>query len=243
MQLIKLNATTSTNSYLKQLAQEKQLGDFTVVVCDHQTQGRGQKGNSWISEEGKNLTVSFLKNGHDVKVNQSFTLNCLVSLAIYDVLNELSIPEVRVKWPNDIMSGNKKLCGILIENTLSGYFIKQSIIGFGLNVNQTHFNDLPHVTSMKLESGLDYNLDELLEKILNRMMVYFDDFKNDKYLKIRKKYESVLYRKDFDSKFIIKNGMAFIGAIRGITDSGLLQVEMSNGKLEDFNFKEIQLVY
>ena len=159
MQLIKLDATPSTNSYLKELMRELNLDDFTVVVCEHQTKGRGQQGNIWMSERGKNLIFSVLKYIEKVKTNNAFALNAVVSLAVYETLRTFKIPQVSVKWPNDIMSGNKKICGILIENTLKGNDLKKSIIGIGLNVNQEVFSELPHASSLKCETGLEFDLE------------------------------------------------------------------------------------
>ena len=240
MQLIKLDAIASTNGYLKQLAQERDLQDFTVVKCDHQTQGRGQKGNIWVTDRGKNLTVSILKKFDSFDVGRSFGLNCSVSLAIYDVLNELLLPEVKVKWPNDIMSGNKKLCGILIENSLSGSQIKQSIIGIGLNVNQTYFKDQPKATSMKLESSKTYDLEELLEKIVNRLqLLMVGPFMND-FALLRQRYEAVMFRKDTKANYALADGTKFSGTIRGIEESGKLSIEKVDGQLVRFNFKEVK---
>lgn len=229
MQLIKLDATPSTNNYLKQLVTEKNLEDFTAVVCSHQTRGRGQKGNSWVSDKGKNLTVSILKKFKDFEASRSFLLNCLISLTIYEVLNELSIPSVKVKWPNDIMSGNKKLCGILIENSLKGYHIKQSIIGFGLNVNQTNFENLPHATSLKLKTERDYELDSLLNKILQRLKDYFTSLEEETYSSIKSKYVEVLFRKGERTCFIGKNDERFFGIILGVTDDGRLKIKTDSG--------------
>lgn len=244
MQLIKLDAIASTNSYLKQLTQERALEDFTVVVCDHQTQGRGQKGNSWISEKGKNLTISFLKKFDSLDINQSFGLNCLVSLAIYDVLNELSIPNVKVKWPNDIMSGNQKLCGILIDNSIIGSQINRSIVGIGLNVNQVNFGGFATATSLKLSTGKDYDLEYLLDLILSRLRLYFESTLPRGLDKLKKQYVQVLFRKKEWSKFSIpsKNGV-FMGMITGITDSGQLRIETVGGEIRTFNFKEVQMIY
>lgn len=243
MKIIKLDATPSTNSYLKQLAQERSLDDFTMVRCDHQTEGRGQKGNSWVSDKGKNLTFSILKRFEGLKVGKSFSLNCLVSLAIFDVLNTLEIPDVTIKWPNDIMSGNKKLCGILIENSLSGAYIKQSIIGIGLNVNQTDFSDLPNATSMSLASKNEYNLETMFLKILDQLAFYLDAFRSFGYNKAKESYENTLFRKDILSKFVENNGESFEGYIRGITESGLLKIERKNGIVNEYAFKEVKMVF
>ncbi len=244
MQLIKLDAITSTNSYLKLLASKKKLEDFTVVVCAHQTQGRGQKGNHWISEKGKNLTISILKKFNSLDVSQSFGLNCLVSLAIYDVLNELSIPEVKVKWPNDIMSGDKKLCGILIENSFAGSQIKQSIVGIGLNVNQADFSGFANATSLKLSTGKDYDLDHVLDQVLNRLRFYFELTIPLGLEELKGQYEKVLFRKKEWSKFSFPgDNHVFAGMIMGITKSGQLRIETKDGEIRTFNFKEIQMIY
>ena len=244
MQLIKLDATTSTNSYLKLMVKEKQLKDFTVVVCEHQTQGRGQKGNHWISEKGKNLTISILKKYDALDVRQSFGLNCLVSLAIYDVLNELSVPDVKVKWPNDIMSGNKKLCGILIENSFSGSRIKQSIIGIGLNVNQMQFGGLANAASVKLRTGKDYDLEYVLQKLLDRLELYFESILPQGVEGLKKQYDKVLFRKNEWSRFSTPtDNVIFTGMITGIAPSGQLRIETKERNVRTFNFKEVQMIY
>ena len=143
MKIIKLDATESTNHYLKDLLAKNTLGDFTVVTCDYQKKGRGQRGNVWTSERGKNLTVSVLKHFSGFDMTRISYLNLAVSLAILRALEELAVPELKVKWPNDIMSGNKKICGILVETVLKGGQIKFGVLGFGLNVNQIKFENLP----------------------------------------------------------------------------------------------------
>ena len=244
MEIIKLDATASTNTYLKHLVKEKACEDYTIVVCEHQTQGRGQKGNSWYSERGKNLTVSILKKFEGLDVGDSFSLNCAVSLAILDVLNMLSIPDVQVKWPNDIMAGNKKLCGILIENNLVGAEVKYSIIGFGLNVNQENFGNYKHATSLKLSTGNHYNLEEILGKILNRLEEYFESFFPNKLKDLRTRYHLQLFRRNKWFEYIDQvNQITFIGKIIGTTPSGQLEIETKEGVLRTYNFKEIEMVY
>ena len=118
MQIIKLDATASTNTYLKELAAVKNLQDFTVVTTKDQTLGRGQLHSKWESESGKNLAISILKNNFDLSVEQGFLISMTVSLAILDSLRQLGIPKLSIKWPNDILSGNFKIGGILIENII-----------------------------------------------------------------------------------------------------------------------------
>src|SRR5690606_34414076 len=169
MQIIKLNATESTNVYLKNLALEEELEDFTVVVARKQLKGRGQIGTKWESEVGMNLTFSILKNNVDLPVADQFLLNMGVSLAIFDALRQLYVPDLSVKWPNDILSGHFKICGILIENVLSGTMIQTSIIGIGLNVNQLNFGDLSQASSLKLILGRTFDLDELLHSVVGHI--------------------------------------------------------------------------
>ena len=165
MQIIKLSATDSTNAYLKSLAQSEILDDHTIVVADEQRKGRGQMGADWQSEAGKNLTFSLLKHFDHLLIENRFRLNICVSLAIAGALSEQHVPNLSIKWPNDILSGNAKICGILIENILMGDKIRTSIIGIGLNVNQMTFDNLENVSSLKLLLGRTLNLDELLHKI------------------------------------------------------------------------------
>lgn len=243
MHVIKLDATASTNLYLKQMLQRETLKDFTVVRCDHQTNGKGQQGNQWVSEKGKNLTVSVLKHLEGFKVSQVYYLNCLVSMAIYEALTEMAVPKVKVKWPNDIMSGNKKICGILIENVLRGPSIKSAILGFGLNVNQVSFPALPSASSLKLETGKNYDLEGLLQLILGKIEDYFGIFQNQQFSRIKRDYESVLFRKGEMSDFLLPNGTEFKGYIQGITNDGQLLLKRFDNEIVAFNFKEVKLLY
>tara|TARA_B110000967_G_scaffold79179_1_gene81844 strand:+ start:349 stop:861 length:513 start_codon:yes stop_codon:yes gene_type:complete len=139
LRLIKINATNSTNSFLKELAQNSSLEEYTIAVANTQTSGRGQMNNSWISEPYKNLTFSIFTPLTKLQIKHQAYLNFAVSLAIYDTLLTYNVPKLSIKWPNDIMSAEKKICGILIETTFSHLQIKNTIIGIGLNVNQEKF--------------------------------------------------------------------------------------------------------
>ena len=150
MKLIKINATNSTSSFLKELAQNSSLSEVTIAVANNQTSGRGQMNNSWISEPYKNLTFSLFTPLKKIRIEHQIYLNFAVSLAIYDTLCTCEVPNLYIKWPNDIMSDNKKICGILIENTFSHSLIKNTIIGIGLNVNQEKFHEsLVNASSLK----------------------------------------------------------------------------------------------
>ena len=150
MYIIKLDAIDSTNSYLKAMSAVNLPKDFTVVVADHQTQGRGQMGTVWQTEYDKNLTASVFKSLEFVSVEKQFYISMAVALSICKALEGLKISQLSVKWPNDILSANKKICGTLIENVIKLNKLKGSVIGFGLNVNQKNFDSLPKASSMSL---------------------------------------------------------------------------------------------
>lgn len=240
MQVIKLNATDSTNAHIRRMSSEEILPDFTVVQADLQTAGRGQMEARWEAEGGKNLTFSLLKRFGAFPAQRHFTLNATISLSIYKALQDLNIPELNLKWPNDILSGNRKLCGILVENQLQGAYISQSIIGIGLNVNQTTFPNLPGVTSLKKLAGGDFELDEVLSVLLNRLESDLRTPGSGDLNTILVEYEKYLYLKDTPAAFKRKDGSPFEGIIRGVNPAGLLQIEHTDGSVESFAHKEVQ---
>ncbi|MDO6492782.1 MULTISPECIES: biotin--[acetyl-CoA-carboxylase] ligase [unclassified Cellulophaga] len=243
MQIIKLNATNSTNEYLKELIVSTSLDDFTVVAAEKQIQGRGQMGTQWLAEPGKNLTFSVLKKSEGLEVADQFLLNMCVSLAVFEALKELNIPNLAVKWPNDILSANSKICGILIENILTGSKIQSSIIGIGLNVNQLEFNNLPNVSSLKLLKGETFNLDEVLSGILTKLKKYLTtDYLNSPDA-LRALYQEIMFRVDKPSTFKSKEGELFMGFIKGVSSSGRLIVLLEDNIFKEYNLKEIQLLY
>ena len=243
MHIIKLNATPSTNSYLKELCSNKLLNDYTVVVTETQISGRGQMGTHWVSETGKNLTASVFVDVSYLNLKDHFFISIAVSLAIVKTLNQFSIPRVRIKWPNDILSENKKICGILIENIIKQNNLKSTIIGFGLNVNQTEFKDLPQAFSLKKITGIHYNLDELLLGIITNLKAYLKILKQQELKYLKTEYEGYLFRKGKPSTFRDSENNSFSGIIKTVTQNGKLQVLLEDKELREFNFKEITLLY
>ncbi|UJH68101.1 biotin--[acetyl-CoA-carboxylase] ligase [Allomuricauda sp. SCSIO 65647] len=243
MQIIKLDATDSTSLYLKDLVTQKKLQDFTVVIAENQQRGRGQMGSFWQSEAGKNLTFSMLKIFDKQLAQNNFTINMVVSLAIFDTLQELSVPDLAVKWPNDILSGQAKICGVLIENILKGGMTEYSIIGVGLNSNQTEFDGLPKASSLKRITGISYDLHELLHLLLKNLSLRFKWMDTISNQGIRKSYEAVLFRKDKPSTFADAYNRQFVGIIRGVSADGKLQVEIEDLRIQEFALKEVSLLY
>ncbi len=166
MHIIKLNATDSTNSHLRRLYLNQNVEDYTVVQSDFQTQGRGQMGTSWASVKGKNLTFSVFRKIYCLKVEQQFYVSMAISLAVLKALKGMQIPFLSVKWPNDILSDNQKICGVLIESVIKKQQLDAAIIGIGLNVNQVDFERELNASSLKSLTGITYNLDEVRNKTM-----------------------------------------------------------------------------
>ena len=243
MKIIKLDAIDSTNSFLKDLSLSSALENLTVVVTKKQTKGRGQQESSWISEPYKNLTFSVFISLNDVKIIHRRYLNFAISLSIYKVLFNKKISKLSIKWPNDILSANKKICGILIENTFFGDKIKNTIVGIGLNVNQEMFpNSLPNVTSLKLETSKESNLDVLLNDILIELKNNIKLLESKDFHLLEKQYLDVLYKKNIPTMFKNSKDEIFMGIISGISDHGNLQIMLEDDSIIEFGIKEVSIL-
>ncbi len=243
MRIIKLNAIDSTNSFLRQLSAEEGIEDYTVVSAELQTNGRGQMGTKWSTQESKNLTFSVYKDVSFLKVEQSFYISIVVCLSIFKVLEKHLIKNLTIKWPNDILSDNKKLAGILIENVIKINQLQDSIIGIGLNVNQTEFKDLPKASSLRLVGGKVFDLEEILQEIIRQIKIYFILLENGQMDHLKSEYESYLFRKGKPSSFRDIDGKLFAGIILGISNSGNLKIQVEDAIVKEFNLKEISLLY
>ena len=244
MNLIKLSATDSTNTFLSELARDSTLQSPTVILTDNQTAGRGQRGNDWYSEPGKSLAMSIYIKPNMLLAKDQFYLSMLVSLSVKEVLKGFGIPQVSVKWPNDILSRSKKLAGILIENTVKQDKISTSIIGIGINVNTKSVKSLPKLGSMYSQMHMKFEIEEVAMRILDDLLPKFESFSPDNYIELKHNYEQRLFRKDKVSSFMDKNQQLFSGIIRGVTDVGQLKVETSlDNSIKLFWPKEISLKY
>ncbi|MBX2829491.1 MAG: biotin--[acetyl-CoA-carboxylase] ligase [Flavobacteriaceae bacterium] len=241
MNIIKLNAIGSTNDYLKALSKKTHLADGTVVLTQDQTKGRGQMGSQWVYEVGKSLAFSVFKrfvNG--IRIDHQFWITAAVSLQVIKCLEQFGIPQLSVKWPNDIMTGDKKLCGILVENQVQGSLVKGTVVGIGLNVNNDTFENLPKATSMKIASGTHFDIDEVFETLAAQILLGLHQFASEAN-QVNELYEEHLYRKDQISVFSAQ-GKLFNGMIIGVSKEGQLLVETEDEKLEKFRLKEIRLL-
>ncbi|MFA5297446.1 MAG: biotin--[acetyl-CoA-carboxylase] ligase [Lutibacter sp.] len=241
MNIIKLNAIESTNLYLKRLAVKNEVESYTVVSANYQTAGRGQMGSTWHSESGKNLIFSVLINFYTFEVVHQFYLSMAVSLGILEAIRtHISLP-LFIKWPNDILAGKEKLAGILIENIINGHYIKQSVIGIGLNVNQEQFpSTLKNSTSLKKCSGIFFDTDLLLSEIVLLIEKFVGFVERKEFEKLKELYLKSLYKFEIPSMFEDKNGNIFLGKIVDIFEDGKLVVALENEETCKFNLKEIK---
>lgn len=215
------------------------LGNLSVIAAVHQTSGRGQRGNLWLSSVGKNLTFTMLvKFGDDglppLKANRQFALSRCVALGVADYLGAEGI-KCLVKWPNDIYAGNRKICGILIENILQSNFLAASVIGIGLNVNQKDFPpQLVNPVSMSNLTGKEYDLKEQLPALCGYIRDRLRSYDNEN------EYVSRLYRLGVFNEYVIcSTGESVTARIVGVTESGKLCIITSDEERKEFAFKEI----
>jgi BirA family biotin operon repressor/biotin-[acetyl-CoA-carboxylase] ligase len=242
MRIIKLNATHSTNDYLRELTLSESCEDFTCVIAKQQSKGKGQFGSKWVSREGKNLTFSVYKKDLSVNTDDQFLVSMVSALAVYKTVSDLNLKLISVKWPNDILAEQKKISGILIENNIRQQQITSSIIGIGLNVNQVDFSNLPKASSLKVLTGVTYFLDELLLSTIQNLKHYFSILESTGKEYIIELYNNVLFRKNKPSMFEVE-GSVSVGIIKNVSLNGRLFIEFEDEVLKSFNLKEVKHIY
>jgi BirA family biotin operon repressor/biotin-[acetyl-CoA-carboxylase] ligase len=242
MKLIKLDAIDSTNEFLKGLSNNQLVENLTVVTAERQTKGKGQMGSEWVSEPSKNLIMSVLVKGFLLDSSQVFDINIAVSVSIIQALETLNIPELSIKWPNDIMSYNKKIGGVLIENSIKSNGDINSIVGLGLNVNQTNFEDLPKATSLALICSTSFDKEEILLKIIEKLEINIQFWNQNKDL-MWMDYTEKLFKKGIPMPFSDEKQQNFMGIIQGVSSIGKLQILFENDAVSEFDIKEIQMLY
>ncbi|NDV68466.1 biotin--[acetyl-CoA-carboxylase] ligase [Dysgonomonas sp. 25] len=240
-QIIHLTETDSTNTYLKELALKTPVDEMTIVRTDYQSAGKGQRGNVWESERGKNLLFSVLLQPGFIHADKQFILSQLVSLAIKDVLSEHT-DGITIKWPNDIYWQEKKICGILVENNLIGNKIEQSVIGIGININQETFvSDAPNPVSLQQITGKEYNIEHILYGITDKIVLYYNNLKDGKTADIISAYKSALFRRE--GYYWYDDGtQPFEARIADIEDTGILHLETKDKQIRKFAFKEVTYI-
>lgn len=241
MEIICLDTVNSTNTWVSE--HEKELPSTVMVRCITQTAGRGQRGNSWEAEPGKNFTGSVLIHPIDFPAISQFQLSEAIALAITEALADYEI-EAKIKWPNDIYVGDKKICGILVENVITGTKISRSIAGFGLNVNQELFvSNAPNPVSMKQLTSKDYDVDSISEKLAQKIEARLKDIEESDNL--HEKFIDKLWRKDgtfypFNDR---KSGEKIKAKILEVGKDGILTLETLEGENRKYAFKEVEFLF
>ena len=226
----------STNSWALDLCQQSCPAEGTLVITDHQTSGRGQRGNSWEAQPGMNLTFSLILKPKFLAIKDQFMLSIMISVSLRDYLAGLLKKYVLIKWPNDILVNEFKICGILIENQLMAGLINYAIVGIGLNVNQKNFAS-PTATSISLTQGSTLHLQDVLNGLLEAIEVRYLQLRQNKLTQLRDEYLAHLYRKDMPSAFVAGD-QQFEGKIVGVDELGRLKVLIQGG-VKTFDTKEI----
>lgn len=238
-QLYFLPVCDSTNSEAHQLLNKNKAIEGCTVVTSEQTNGRGQRGNTWDAEPGKNITLSVVLSPNFLAVRQQFYLNMAVSLAVLDLIREQGAEDTQLKWPNDLYFKDKKIAGILIENSINSQTLQHSIVGIGLNVNQQKFG-LATATSLAIILNHEIPLEPLIAGLLENLEKRYLELRNGKLAKLKYEYLQVLYRYQEEHLFSI-NGKQVSGVIVGVDEDGRLGVEIEK-ELHYFGFKEIAYI-
>ena len=240
--IYKIDAISSTNDYLKQLYLKKNIYDNFLIITNNQTEGKGQGSSSWESEPKKNLTLSIYKDLKKNKLKNPFIINLIISISIIETLKKYNLPNLKIKWPNDILSASKKISGILIENFFQREFLISSIIGIGLNVNQISFKKAKNAISIASIKKKKIDLTEVLNILTKKISLKFHEIDNLKINDLINEYESLLFKKDKFSKFNINNKL-IDGRILGVNQSGKLKVKIGNEIIREYNSSEIKIIY
>ncbi|MEB2776055.1 biotin--[acetyl-CoA-carboxylase] ligase [Algoriphagus sp. D3-2-R+10] len=230
----------STNDIALNLVRQNKATEGSIIICQHQTKGKGQRGNMWQSQAGQNLTFSLVLRPDFMDISEQFYLNMAISNSIRRLLQDY-VSHLEVKWPNDlIVPGFGKIGGILIENTFSGKEWEFAIVGIGLNINQLGF-DSPNASSIRSITGSQFNLEELFRLLITQLEQGYIQLKKGKWKEIKAEYLMHLYRIGSWANYTA-NGEQFSGKIVGITVDGKLEMESRNGEIAIFGLKEISFL-
>jgi BirA family biotin operon repressor/biotin-[acetyl-CoA-carboxylase] ligase len=241
--LIKLNATSSTNNYIKEKRSKGACKDGDLVWTKHQTSGRGQSDKSWQSEANKSLSLTIYKTFEKESPKHPFEISCAVACAIIRTLHSIGIPELNIKWPNDILSCNHKIGGILIENTYKYSRLNETIIGLGLNINQEKFDSLPHARSLFMITKRKWDIETVLNSLIQSFEnVLISDLSN--HLKANlSEFNLSLWRKKKPSKFYGSEGI-FEAIPLEVTQEGNLLISDLEGAIErTINLNQARMLY
>jgi BirA family biotin operon repressor/biotin-[acetyl-CoA-carboxylase] ligase len=236
--IMKIERTVSTNNYATSQVRENETKAGTVFLAYDQTAGRGQLANRWESEAGKNLTFSVFLQPAFLDIHKQFMLSKVACLSLESFLSQFA-DGVKIKWPNDIYVADRKICGMLIENAIMNGKISQSIIGIGLNINQTRFlSDAPNPVSLKMLTGQDYSIDDLLPRLLKQLDHYYSRLVDGDFDQLDLEFQQKLYRLEEWHPFKDDNHH-YTGKIIGVNEIGQLKIEERDGPVHEYHFKEV----
>lgn len=230
----------STNTWLMESLVAHKLPEGTLVLADHQTKGKGQFGAIWSSEPFSSLTFSILLKPIFLPISNTYDISICIALAIHDCLNELR-PGFKIKWPNDIYFENKKVAGILIENQIHKSTCEHSVVGIGLNVNQTDFFKLPNAISLKQIIGVNFPVQNLLDRLCETIEARYLQLRANMYPSLLKSYLEHMYWFNEIHTFQSK-AIQFNASIIGVLRNGRLLLKFSDGSTRDFEIKELQFI-
>ena len=237
--IIKVNATRSTNDKVKMLIKSKKILSGDLIIAKYQYGGRGQRMNKWYSSYGKNLLCSLFYRPLDINADRTFLINQVVSLAVLKTIRKFNNEKCLIKWPNDILSVNKKIAGILVENSLSSDKVNHSIIGVGININQIFFKSLPNATSIKKISNKNIVVERVLNELINSYNYYFTKINDIKY--INDQYNQNIFGKQ-GCRFII-NGKEHSGKIISISNTGIIKLKTDYKETGTYDSRRVKLLY
>ena len=236
--IIKVNATRSTNDKVKMLIKSKKILSGDLIIAKYQYGGRGQRMNKWCSSYGKNLLCSLFYRPLDINADRTFLINQVVSLAVLKTIRKFNNEKCLIKWPNDILSVNKKIAGILVENSLSSDKVNYSIIGVGININQVFFKRLPNATSIKKISNKNIDIDRVLNELIDSYKFYFTKINDIKY--INDEYNQNIFGKE-GCRFNI-NGKEYSGRIISISNTGIIKLN-TGSEIGNYDSRNVKLLY
>lgn len=230
--------TASTNDD----ARDEKYREGDVVWANFQTAGRGQRGHVWHSQKGENLTFSVVLEPSFVAIPEQFSVSEVVALSLVDMLAECGI-EAKIKWTNDIYVGDKKLVGILIEHSLASTTLRRTIVGVGINVNQTEFDSsIPNPVSMAQLLGKQLDAEDVLKCFIKHLQRNYESLREGAKSELHERYNNLLYRKNEWHTYALPSGEKFRAKIVGTAPSGALCLENEQGETKDYLFKEVEFV-
>lgn len=239
-----LDTVPSTQTYLKTLYAKSKPIEGTAILSYDQTNGYGQRNAPWIGEKGSNIALSLILYPNFLSYNKAFFLSMAIALSVKKAVDQCLHLTTHVKWPNDLMLNERKVAGILIETSLNNSAIEKAFCGIGINVNQQEFGELNHIaTSMKIATGLNFELDEVSKVLMEWIEKYYFQLKAGRYTEVLQEYNDVLHRKGELIDLRKQNEGIFKAKLLGVTEEGKLELQLADGTISTFLHGEVQINY